>query len=444
MLARPIRWLLPLTLVATMLAVAAPRPAPAGATSSDEAAVGQDLISFANRERSARGLPGLSTDSYATQQAQAWAQQMQSSNTLSHRSNFASAFAGYPASGENVGTVTTTAGDVHRMFMGSDEHRRNILQPGFDGLGVGVACSSDGRMWVTVDFVARSQTVANRYNGSIPPRSPQVVTDGGHRCPQPTASASTVGTPGTGGYWLGASDGGIFAFGDVSFLGSMGGHPLNAPITAMAGTADHKGYWMAARDGGIFNYGDARFYGSTGGRRLNAPVVGVAARPPGGGYWLVASDGGIFNYGAGFYGSRGGQPLNAPIVGMAGTRSGNGYWLVASDGGIFSYGDARFYGSTGGRRLNAPIVGMAATPDGGGYWLVARDGGVFNYGDAHFYGSAGGLGLRAPIVSIARTPSGGGYWLLAADGGVFNYGNAGYRGSTGGLHLNAPIVGGAS
>ena len=108
------------------------------------------------------------------------------------------------------------------------------------------------------------------------------------------------------------------------------------------------GYWLVASDGGIFTYGDAQFYGSTGSIHLNKPIVGMAPTPDGGGYWLVASDGGIFAYGdAQFYGSTGSIHLNKPIVGMAPTPDGGGYWLVASDGGIFAYGDAQFYGSTG-------------------------------------------------------------------------------------------------
>ena len=97
----------------------------------------------------------------------------------------------------------------------------------------------------------------------------------------------------------------------------------------MAATPDGGGYWLVASDGGIFSYGDAAFYGSRGGQPLNKPIVGMAATPDGGGYWLVASDGGIFSYGdAAFYGSRGGQPLNKPIVGMAATptAAATGWW----------------------------------------------------------------------------------------------------------------------
>jgi hypothetical protein len=85
----------------------------------------------------------------------------------------------------------------------------------------------------------------------------------------------------------------------------------------MAATPDGKGYWMAASDGGVFSFGDAAFYGSTGAIRLNNPVVAMAATPDGKGYWMAASDGGVFNFGdAGFLGSEGGAHLISPVVAL--------------------------------------------------------------------------------------------------------------------------------
>ena len=131
---------------------------------------------------------------------------------------------------------------------------------------------------------------------------------------------SSGGGQPTSGYWEVASDGGIFAFGDAAFAGSMGGQHLNAPIVAFAATPDGKGYWEVASDGGIFAIGDAAFYGSMGGQHLNRPIVSLVPATDGTGYWEVASDGGIFAFAnAPFYGSMGGQPLDAPIVGAAGS-----------------------------------------------------------------------------------------------------------------------------
>jgi ribosomal protein L24E len=115
-------------------------------------------------------------------------------------------------------------------------------------------------------------------------------------------------TPTSGGYWMVASDGGIFTFGDAKFYGSTGNIPLAQPVVGMARTSDGKGYWLVASDGGVFTFGDAKFYGSTANVKLAAPVVGIVPTSDGKGYWLVASDGGIFTFGdAGFVGSLGGE-----------------------------------------------------------------------------------------------------------------------------------------
>jgi streptogramin lyase len=281
---------------------------------------------------------------------------------------------------------------------------------------------------------ARSATLT--FNDSAPEGHQDVALSGTGQA----APATPPPAPPAGGYWLSATDGGIFNFGNAGFFGSTGAVNLNKPIVGMAATPSGKGYWLVASDGGIFTFGDAVFFGSTGAITLNKPIVGMAATPTGQGYWLVATDGGIFNFGdAAFFGSTGAIKLNKPIVAMASTRSGQGYWLSASDGGIFNFGDAAFAGSTGSIKLNRPIVAMAAAP-GGGYWLVATDGGIFNFGTAGFFGSTGAIHLNSPIVGMAATGDGAGYWLVAADGGIFNFGTAGFFGSTGAIHLNSSIV----
>ena len=149
----------------------------------------------------------------------------------------------------------------------------------------------------------------------------------------------------------------------------------------MAPTPGGGGYWLVASDGGIFSFGDAQFYGSTGAIRLNQPIVGMATTPSGHGYWLVASDGGIFTFGdAQFYGQHREPAPQQARRGHGGHADGHGYWLVASDGGIFSFGDAALLREHRQPRLNKPVIGMIAGPNGAGYFLVASDGGIFAFG----------------------------------------------------------------
>jgi hypothetical protein len=122
----------------------------------------------------------------------------------------------------------------------------------------------------------------------------------------------------------------------------MGGRRLNAPVISMAATRTGRGYWLLASDGGVFSFGDARFHGSTGSLRLNSPVISMATAPSGRGYWLVAGDGGIFSFGVPFYGSIPAMGLcqSVPGVQIRPSLLGNGYFVLARDGRVFAFGDA--------------------------------------------------------------------------------------------------------
>jgi hypothetical protein len=67
-------------------------------------------------------------------------------------------------------------------------------------------------------------------------------------------------TPTGQGYWLVASDGGVFAF-NAPFYGSLGGQPPASPVRALE-TTGAAGYWMLTGAGQVFNFGDAQHYGS--------------------------------------------------------------------------------------------------------------------------------------------------------------------------------------
>ena len=52
---------------------------------------------------------------------------------------------------------------------------------------------------------------------------------------QPLPVDGIVATPTGGGYWIAGRDGALYSYGDASFLGSLSGIKLNAPVTGEAG-----------------------------------------------------------------------------------------------------------------------------------------------------------------------------------------------------------------
>jgi hypothetical protein len=172
-----------------------------------------------------------------------------------------------------------------------------------------------------------------------------------------------VDTSDHGGYWLVASDGGIFSFGDTQFYGSLPGlglHPagsglpnsLNAPIVGVVPSYSNHGYFMVASDGGVFAFGDATFEGSCPGiGGCSGAAVAVVPYLGGQGYWLVTSTGNVYAFGnAPKYGAPG--PQSSPITSAAsyllnaanGTTIG-GYWILDANGQVFAYGNAYPYGN---------------------------------------------------------------------------------------------------
>ena len=121
----------------------------------------------------------------------------------------------------------------------------------------------------------------------------------------------------------------------------MGGKPLNEPIVGMAADPATGGYWLVASDGGVFSF-NAPFHGSTGGLVLKQPVVGVQAASDGSGYRLAAADGGVFSFNLPFEGSYTDQDPN-PMVAIVGF-GGTGYSLLDRCGGVYSFGSAPYLG----------------------------------------------------------------------------------------------------
>jgi hypothetical protein len=87
-----------------------------------------------------------------------------------------------------------------------------------------------------------------------------------------------------------AGDGGVFAFGDAVFYGSLGMKPPPDSIAGMATTPDRAGYWMVGNDGSVYPFGDAQGFGSSSTTKPVAPVAAITPTSDGQGYWLLEPD----------------------------------------------------------------------------------------------------------------------------------------------------------
>jgi hypothetical protein len=215
------------------------------------------------------------------------------------------------------------------------------------------------------------------------------------------------------GYWLVASDGGIFSFGDAGYYGSIPGaglapagssNPkrLNAPIVGMVPSADGGGYFMVASDGGVFTFGDAKFAGSCPGiGGCSGAAVSVVPDASGNGYWLVTATGHVYAFGdATNYGAPG--PQSVAVTSAVRTADGKGYWILFANGVVSTFGDATNLGGPP-PSINAsnPATAILSTGDGKGYWVASSNGSVFSYGDAPYEGGMNESHLNGSIIAAA-------------------------------------------
>jgi len=162
-------------------------PSSTGAPSTSRAdtvpeKITQQLFARLNAERQARGLAPLEWDSSLANMAADWSRHMASTKDFSHRDlGAASSLPGidkFSALGENIAWVEgypNEAMQLHTGWMRSDGHRANLLQPGFDSVGIAVVCSG-GRAWATQNFGRLDDTKAPAMTSATPPEDPIVAT----------------------------------------------------------------------------------------------------------------------------------------------------------------------------------------------------------------------------------------------------------------------------
>jgi hypothetical protein len=124
----------------------------------------QYLLSAANQERAARGLPQLHRDAELARAAVGHAYVMAEHQSISHQfpgeaeltDRGASAGVAFSAISENVAEAPNVV-QIHDMWMHSEHHRANLLDPEVDSVGISVI-DRGGELYAVEDF---ARTVRN-------------------------------------------------------------------------------------------------------------------------------------------------------------------------------------------------------------------------------------------------------------------------------------------
>lgn len=133
---------------------------------SDFSEQARHIFQLTNRDRVARGLQPLHWDASLAAAAQAHAERMAGEPTLSHEypgegdvsARAARAGAHFQAIAENIATGYSDAA-IEAEWMNSTPHRRNILDPQMNAIGVGIVARR-GNYYAVEDFAESSEELS--------------------------------------------------------------------------------------------------------------------------------------------------------------------------------------------------------------------------------------------------------------------------------------------
>lgn len=152
-----------------LVALAATMLVPVSTAAATDPGPEADFVARTNSLRATQGLPPLEVDGMLTAKARAWAQTMADAHHISHSQLSDGVSADWRRLGENVGTGPSVDA-IHTALVHSPEHYRNLMDPGFRYVGVGVV-SINGMIFVSEVFMELASQ------------------------PAPSTSASAAGTP---------------------------------------------------------------------------------------------------------------------------------------------------------------------------------------------------------------------------------------------------------
>ena len=160
----------------------APITATATTSRSAEAGIEAQFVSRINSLRASKGLRVLTVSGELTGVARRWTDQMVQAGEISHNPALASSVSGdWTKLGENVG-VGYAVDELMQAFINSPGHYRNLVDPDWNQLGVGVTLASDGRIYTTHNFMTRGASAAAP---AVPAAAPAAARAATTPAPQP-------------------------------------------------------------------------------------------------------------------------------------------------------------------------------------------------------------------------------------------------------------------
>ena len=163
---------------------------PARAAAVEEAL----LLTLTNATRTAAGIPALTLDSALSSVARQWASSMAAAGGISHNTNLKNQIdSDWSKVGENVGYGGTVQG-IYEALLNSPSHLRNILDPEFERIGVGVVVANN-TVWLVQDFLTPMHGAAVAPPAPAPaPTTPATAPAPTTTVPAPTTTTSTTTT----------------------------------------------------------------------------------------------------------------------------------------------------------------------------------------------------------------------------------------------------------
>lgn len=165
---------------------------PAALTSAPD--LEAQFVGRINSLRASKGLSQLQVSGQLQGVARNWTDQMVQAGQISHNPNLASQVSGdWTKLGENVGVGYDVDG-LMKAFINSPAHYRNLVDPDWSYVGVGVTVAADGRMYTTHNFMAMGAAPAPAP-APAPKPAPQPAPKPAPSRPAPAPTTTTTAPP---------------------------------------------------------------------------------------------------------------------------------------------------------------------------------------------------------------------------------------------------------